>query len=130
MEETRPQKRIKRTRNDAFHDAVPVLPQYDIIQASEGRLVHSGSALRTAPLNREAGPALGTWEAVTVWDPPDDKDYALEPDGAWYDEVLEGEVMRVVEKPPLKVKAKRSRVSVIFFSLICSGRILTKSKSV
>lgn len=84
--------------------------------------------MRTAPLTREAGPALGTWEAVATWDPPDDREYALDPDSGWYDEALEGEVMKVVEKPVLKVKPKRSKVSVIYMC-IYTWRTITEIKS-
>ena len=41
-----------------------------------------------------------TWNAAPSWVPIDDPQYALDPDGEWYDELLEGNIMENFDVHP------------------------------
>lgn len=62
---------------------------------------------------------------VASWLPLDDPKFALDPDGAWYDEVVEGDVMAKENAPSASkkkwAKSKVSvsdRVSLVFFPYV------------
>ena len=100
----------------ARHDFVPFASD-DLrnVYAREGRLTRLGPNLATAPAERLTQKSDERWKTVTSWLPLDDPEFALDPDGAWYDEVVEGDVMVEESVPPLfskKKKQARSRVSV------------------
>jgi hypothetical protein len=50
------------------------------------------------------------WGTLT-WEPEDNLEYALDPDGDWYDEAVEADVMEETG-PITKQKKQRSKVSV------------------
>ena len=53
--------------------------------------------------------------AATSWEPLDDPELALDPDGAWYDEAVFGDIMQPNDNMPwvaLPKKQKKSKVSV------------------
>lgn len=67
----------------------------------------------TATLKRDSEHAAGAWEDVESWVTPDDPNFALDPNGTWYEEAVEAEVMNESPVPvPKKRVYKRSRVSV------------------
>ncbi|KDR74714.1 hypothetical protein GALMADRAFT_70522 [Galerina marginata CBS 339.88] len=70
-----------------------------------------GEGSRTAALRREHHHSDDSWQQVSSWAPPDDLEFALDPNGDLYNEVLEGEVMPDDSPPPAQ-KKKRSMVSV------------------
>ena len=86
---------IKRQRvGGAYHDPVPVVDDFSLLHAREGRLLRVGNEVLTAP--SEHAPQHETdraWNTTPSWLPVDDPQFALDPDGAWYDEVMGGEVM-------------------------------------
>ena len=56
-----------------------------------------------------------TWTAAMSWEPLDDPELALDPDGEWYDEAVFGDVMQPNDNIPrvaLPKKQKKSKVSV------------------
>lgn len=108
MENERPLKRPRTSTHDVFHDPVPVFQDYNMIVSMEGRVVRRGNTV-LATSSIQTQPALGVWENVEAWEPVDDNEYALDPDGEWYDEALEADVMLL---PVPKVKNKRSKRSV------------------
>lgn len=116
MDSSRPFKRARTgskrpsvPRSDAFHDQVPILQNFDVVHSTDGRLLRRG---QTVLGERTAEPIPGAWEQFVTWEPPDDPEYALDPDGEWYDEVVEADVMQDGPEASAKVKPKRSRVSV------------------
>ncbi|PPQ93609.1 hypothetical protein CVT25_001013 [Psilocybe cyanescens] len=97
----------KRTlHSHAYHNLLPVFADYDTIYSSEGATRTIGGTKHAAHVK-----AAGVWEQVTSWAPPDDNNYALDPDGQWFDEAVEAEVMQEPEPPPVVKKKKRSKVS-------------------
>jgi len=53
--------------------------------------------------------------AATSWEPLDDPELALDPDGQWYDQAVFGDVMQPSDDIPwvaLPKKQKKSKVSV------------------
>ncbi len=70
----------------------------------------------TAPPERSPHHGLdSTWITATSWEPLDDPELALDPDGEWYDEVVSGDVMQPndnIPQVPLPKKQKKSEVSV------------------
>ena len=72
---------------------------------------------RTAPLERSLQQASDkTWMTATSWGgPPDDPELALDPTGDWYDEMVDGEVMELVDfNPAIALPKKKSKVSVSY----------------
>jgi hypothetical protein len=61
------------------------------------------------------------WQDASSWVPEDDPEYALDPDGGWYDEVVDMPIMqdepRIGSEMPGK-KRKKSKVSVSFRTLL------------
>lgn len=110
---TKPSKRPRLAPGTAYHDPVISTGDFTIIQSREGRLRKIGNDTLTAALPRTTEHAAGAWEEVEEWVTPDDPEFALDPNGAWYEEALEADVMTETSLPvPKKKKYKRSRVSV------------------
>ncbi|KAF9470530.1 hypothetical protein BDN70DRAFT_983658, partial [Pholiota conissans] len=111
MDSDRPSKRPRISDGTAYHDAVPFLQDFDynVVHATEGILRRVGNDVRGARTQRDTQTAAGTWESTAHWSPPDDPEFALDPDGDMYDSVLCGEVMD--EAPAIEVPHKRSKVS-------------------
>lgn len=106
----RPAKKPRTSRPEVYRDAVPVFQDFDTVLSTEASVSRRGNLIQaTRPPARTTEPVLGVWETVVNWEPVDDPEYALDPDGEWYDEALEADVM--AEKP-VKPKAKRSMTSV------------------
>ena len=92
MAHSRPSKRQR--VGGAYHDPVPFVDDFSMLHAREGKLVHVGRELLTAPAERSPQhEADRTWDTASSWLPVDDPQFALDPDGEWYDEVMNGEVM-------------------------------------
>ena len=116
MTNPRPTKRQCPDPGTSYHDPVPLLNDdfdFDTIHSREGTLKRVGGSIRTAALPRD--PHHGTsWSSVHSWDPPDDSEFALDPNGDLYDDLVEGDVMEEPVSPDNPSKKKRSRVSVSF----------------
>ncbi|PPQ81057.1 hypothetical protein CVT25_014571 [Psilocybe cyanescens] len=96
----------------AYHDPVPVFNDFDIIHHSEGSICNIGGSAQPTRIHLSPERIAGAWEQVTFWSPPDDKNFALEPDEGWYNETLEAEVMEDLQPPPTaKPKKKKSMVA-------------------
>ena len=63
-----------------------------------------------APASQEV--QFNSWHSASAWVPDDDPEYVLDPDGDWYNEVVEGPVEQL--SPPTKTKKKKSQVSAGF----------------
>lgn len=109
----RPAKRLRSSINTSYHDTIPLLDDYELVQAREGRLRRVGNNLRTAPLARTTHHETPSWTTATSWAPVDDSEFALDPgDGSWYNEVVEADVMEEFSPEALKKRYIRSKVSV------------------
>ena len=94
---------------------------FTTVHAREARVVCVGNESLSVPTEWltlcEADEA---WNSAPSWLPIDDPQYALDPDGDWYDEVVEGDVMEnfgvhPTDSQPTTAKGKkqvRSGVSV------------------
>jgi len=92
MAHNRPSKRQR--VGGAYHDPVPFVDDFSIVHAREGKLRRIGNELLTAPAERSPQHEVDrTWNSASSWLPDDDPHFALDPDGDWYDEVVNGEVM-------------------------------------
>jgi hypothetical protein len=118
MAHNRPAKRQRVGVGGADHDPVPFADDFSAVHAREARVVRIGRESLSVPterlIQREADE---TWHSALSWLPIDDPQYALDPDGEWYDEVLEGGVMDSFDDhskaPAAKGKRRiRSGVSV------------------
>ena len=78
----------------AHRDPIPYADNFSAVHAREARVVHVGNQSLSVPTERlilqEPDEA---WNSAVSWLPVDDHQYALDPDGEWYDEALEGGVM-------------------------------------
>ena len=117
MSSAQPSKRQWPDNGGAYHDAIPFLEDFHVVHAQEGRLQHvAHDRVWTAPTECSPQRALDrTWTTATSWEPLDDPELALDPNGEWYDEVVSREVMEAGDDIPLfslSSKQKRSKVSV------------------
>lgn len=95
------------------HDFVPFASDnLHNVYACEGWLTRLGPNLATAPAAQLTQKSDEQWKTVTSWMPLDDAKLVLDPNGAWYDEAVEGEVMEGNAGPSAPKKQARSRVSV------------------
>lgn len=114
---SRPSKRQRPDDGGAYHDSIPFLDDFHVVHAREGRLRRvARDTVWTAPAERSPQHTSDpTWTTATSWEPLDDHELALDPNGEWYDDVVSGEVMQAdddVPTVPLPKKHKRSKVSV------------------
>jgi hypothetical protein len=120
MAQNRPAKRQRVGVGGAHRDPVPFADDYTTVHAREGRLARVGRDSLSVPTARLAQrEADETWNSAPSWLPADDPQYALDPDGEWYDEELDGNIMEDLnvhpEDTPATAKGKkwvRSGVSV------------------
>ena len=85
MAQNRPSKRQR--VGGAYHDPVPFSDDFSHIHSREGKLIRVGNELLTAPTKRSLQHDDQTWNLASSWLPADDLQFALDPDGEWYDEV-------------------------------------------
>jgi len=107
--------RAKRARV-SYCNTVP-LNKYDTVFEREGGLQRVGTSILPTTSIRTA---TDTWSSTTSWTPPDDPQYALDPDGDLYDMALEADVMDDSVVPEKKQKGKKSLVSVRYEPLTLS----------
>ena len=117
MSSSRPSKRQRPDDGGAYHDTIPFLDDIHVVHAREGRLrrVARDTVLTAPPERSPHHTSDPTWTAATSWEPLDDLELALDPDGAWYDEAVFGDVMQPNDNMPrvaLPKKQKKSKVSV------------------
>jgi len=104
----------KRARfGGAFHDPIPFSDDFSIVHASEGRVKRIGTEslsipgewipLHTADL---------AWDFAPSWLPINDPQYALDPDGEWYDEAVGCDIMAEDDSAMKKKARVRSKTSV------------------
>jgi len=110
----------------AYRDQISVLDDdYEAVHEREGRLRRVGNNVLTAPAAREVHFTSDSWQQASSWAPVDDPEYALDPDGEWYDDAIEMPVMQ--EVPLLRKKRKKSQISVSVFlnknKMLYGGRI-------
>ncbi|KAF9540711.1 hypothetical protein CPC08DRAFT_650802 [Agrocybe pediades] len=119
---SRPSKRVRTDNGGAYFDPVPLHDDYSLIHIREGRLHRFQSRTReyrTAEVERSAHHPSGNWESTVDWQPPDDHNYALDEDGDWYDEAVEGPVMedvttaRVIQVEEEKKKKKKKTLVAV-----------------
>ena len=71
------------------------MDNFSLIHAREGKLIHVGNDLLTAPAKcspqHEADHQM--WNSAASWLPVDDLQFVLDPDGEWYNEAVYGVVM-------------------------------------
>jgi len=120
MAQKRPAKRQHIGVGGAHHDPVPFADNFTTVHAREGKLARVGKDSLSVPTARLAQREDDeTWNSAPSWLPTDDPQFALDPDGEWYDEVLDGNIMEDLnvhpEDTPATAKGKkrvRSGVSV------------------
>jgi hypothetical protein len=106
-------KREREREGGAYHDPIPLDDDFSLVHAREGKLRRVGNHTLTALPKRAVQQADIRWEAATSWHVQDNPEFALDDNGAWYDEVVEGDIMQENVPPmPPKAKKSRSRVSV------------------
>ena len=113
---------VKQARvGEAHRDLIPFRDDFSIVHAQEGQLLRVGNNFLTAPA--ECVPqheADSAFDSASDWLPIDNPQFALDPDGTWYDEAVTGDVMDQDsgyerENAPSTTKKKKyiqSRVSV------------------
>lgn len=112
-----PQK-VKFDQAAGYHDPVPSATiDYNNVHLREERIRKVGTSFVTAPLaSRVVHMSDEDWRSTKSWVVLDDPSFALDPDGDWYDEAVEGPVMQQ-DHPSAKIdgqgkKRIRSKVSV------------------
>ncbi|KAJ3500320.1 hypothetical protein NLJ89_g9853 [Agrocybe chaxingu] len=114
MEKTqkRPSKRRRiATEGGSYHTYIPFsLDDYSDVHAREGRLIRVGPKTTTALPARTVQKSDAQWRSVTTWAPLDDPEFALDPDGDWYDEAVEASVMEDKVTPTIDLSKPRKKV--------------------
>ena len=120
----RPSKRARTKAQTTYRDAIPLSNEYDIVYARE-----ETTSLRSEPAPHVPQTDTDSWATTISWSPPDDPSFALDPDGGWYDEAVESNVMDdVPSKVSTKTGKTRSTVSVSNNRILRDGTILTDPK--
>ena len=116
---TRASKRHKTTGKGDFYKVA--LPNHDEdftdVHLLDTRLVRkSNTRVMSVPAEVIAvSRSEETWNSVKDWMPPDDDTFALDPDSAWYEEAVEGDIMensRGDETEKVKKKKPKTKLSV------------------
>jgi len=102
----------KRQRITSYHDSVPIddNSDYDVVYHREGLTRRLGNEFISATLSRSAAPDHDLWASKVTWAPQDNAAYALNADGAGFEDAVEVEVMQ--DEGAIRKKYTRSRVSV------------------
>jgi hypothetical protein len=115
---TRARKKAKFDQAAGYHDSVPSATiDYNNVHLREERTRKVGISTVTAPqASRVVHMSDEDWKSTKSWVVLDDPNFALDPDGDWYDEAVEGPVMQQ-DHPSAKIggqvkKRIRSKVSV------------------
>ncbi|PPQ76700.1 hypothetical protein CVT26_004470 [Gymnopilus dilepis] len=106
-------KRPRIDRTAIQYDSVQLDPDddYEQVHSREGRLKRVGASTRTAVLPRTLLSNISTsWTFLSSWNPPDDPEYALDPDDGLYESALESDIMK---EPPAAVKPKKKKRSKV-----------------
>lgn len=114
---TRPTKKLRFSQASSYHDFVPsVHKDYHDVHMREGRLLNVGGAAIPAPVLRVVQRSDDVWKSTESWTPVDDPEFALDPDGAWYDETVEQPVMQEgrpgIDGSSQRSKKLKSKVSI------------------
>jgi len=92
MAQNRPSKRAR--FGGAFYDPIPFVNDFSVVHAQDTRLVRVGNEFLNVPVEREPQHAADrTWSEASTWLSPDDPQFALDPNGDWYDEAVECDIM-------------------------------------
>ena len=92
MAQNRPSKQVR--VGGSFCDAIPFADNFSIVHARKGKLVHVGNECLAVPMEHEPHHETDhAWNSALTWLPADDPQYALDPDGEWYDEVIGCDIM-------------------------------------
>ena len=123
MAHNRPAKRQHVRVGGADHDPVPFTDEFSAVHAHKARVICIGRESLSVPTEQLIQCEDDeTWHSAPSWLPIDDPQYALDPYGEWYDEVLEGGVMDNFDNhsEAMAVKGKKH---------ICSGVSVRPSPS-
>lgn len=109
-------KRRKISTNISYHDAVPFDDDYSVVHSCEPKLrrINKGT-IRTTLAERSAQQSTAAWLQTSSWITMDDPEFALDPDGDWYDEIVAGDIVMDHAPPPTEkpeASKKKSKVSV------------------
>ncbi|KAF8202527.1 hypothetical protein BJ912DRAFT_842756 [Pholiota molesta] len=107
--------RLKRERGGgAYHDPIPFDDDFSLVYEREGKIRRTRLEKHTltAQPERTVQQHDIRWESATSWSVPDDPEFALDADGAWYDEVVAGDVMQDFAPPDITSESKKSRSKV------------------
>jgi hypothetical protein len=101
MAQNRPAKQQRLGVGGSDRDPVPFADEFTAVHVREARVKRVGKESLSIPTARfTQREADETWNAAPSWVPVDDPQYALDPDGEWYDELLEGNIMENFDTYP------------------------------
>ena len=103
----RPAKRARTKAQSTYRDPIPLSNEYDIIYSRE-----ESTSLHSEPAKHVPHTDTDSWATTLSWSPPDDPTFALDPDGDWYDEVVESNIMDDVPPVALTTKKKKIRSTI------------------
>jgi len=110
----RPNKRSRTTDGHSYHNVIP-LGADDLldVQAREGRLIKVGYQTFTAPTTRITQKSNEHRNVAEPWAPSDNAEFALDPNAALYDTVVEGPIVEDTPSPASAGNKKaKSQLSV------------------
>jgi hypothetical protein len=109
----------RRVDNGSHHDRVELTNDFEVVHAREVRVVEHGRLPRETPRSPQKGRTI--WTTGVSWTPVDNPEFALDPDGDWYDVELNTPIADTTAfqdaPPPVKIKKKKTMRSVRFISI-------------
>ena len=109
MAHVKPSKR-RRLDRDSYHDRIDLTDDFEVIHTRETRKIEHGRFVRDTPRDPLKGHT--TWTAPDVsWVPEDDPEFALDPDGDWYDVELRAPIAdsTAFKDAPTHVRLKKKK---------------------
>jgi len=105
-----------RKEGGTYHDIIPVRVAQQVVHARDGQLRHVGQQHTHLIAPTERTPYDPSWEDMTSWEPLNDADWFLDPNGDLYNDLVDADIfdenVTHVEEERTKKKHKKSRVSV------------------
>ncbi len=94
-----------------YHDLIPLEDDFEVVEA---RTI-SCSGPNGLAVETEQASYAASWNFGSSWAPEDNLDFALDPDGEWYDEALEADIADTMVDTLTskgKKRIKRNQISV------------------
>ncbi|KAG6848470.1 hypothetical protein H0H93_016712, partial [Arthromyces matolae] len=97
----------------SYRDRIVLEDDFEVIHSRESYRIRVGNSSRVVENQRSPQRGRTSWVLGSQWEPEDSSELALDPDGEWYDEAVEGPVIQqsAVTAKTRKPRKPRTKVS-------------------